>query len=150
MIRQARTGTLRRDHGELAFHEHELPSTPEIIDLLRPVQEMPAPGRNGHAGLDAPVQRGAAHKIQILCRLLTELVGPVAPLLCEEKILTVGGLSGPRQTDEVIQGLAQEIEYPREAHECVRRAQQALLAVETAEHTRMPEPPVLVGSPSPT
>lgn len=36
LIRKSRDGTLRLDAGAVAFHEHELPSTQEVLDLLSP------------------------------------------------------------------------------------------------------------------
>ena len=126
LIRQTRTGTVRLDRGVLAFREHELPSTEEILDLLSPLHATLAPVKRGGAGETGLASSGVAANAQILCNLLTEYLGPVAPLLCDETISAADGLSGSRQLDDVIESLAQEIEDPEEAREFRKRARLAL------------------------
>lgn len=145
LIRETRTGTVRLDCGALAFHEHELPSTDEILDLLSPLHAALAPAERGHADAPGPGTAKAAGNAQILCNLLTEYLGPVAPLICDETICSADGLSGSRQLDQVIQGLAQEIEDPGEAREFTRRARQALDRGDEKETagTGLPGPPAV-------
>lgn len=141
LIRQSRNGTLRLDLGAVVFHEHELPSTPEILDLLSPLRAARQASPDHATGAEA-VPAGVAGQAQILCSLLTEFIGPVAPLVCEEKMVSGNGVAGPGQMDDVIHALAREIENTQEAEEFVRRARQALQTGEgpKGSATVAPEP----------
>lgn len=60
--------------------------------------------------------------VKALCSIVTDYLGPVAPIVCEEKISEAGGLHDLRQLQAVIHALAQEISERNEADRFVVRA----------------------------
>ena len=124
LVRHTRSCSVRVDDGAVSFHEHELPSTAELLEQLSPLQDLGVTTSQQGAGGSLP--NGVAGHAQILCNLLTEFIGPVAPLVCEEKIVSADGLAAPEQLAQVIHELALEIDDPEEARQFVNRAEQAL------------------------
>jgi hypothetical protein len=124
LIRHTRSCSVRVDDGAVSFHEHELPSTAELLEQLSPLQDLGETASQRGPGSSLP--DGVAGHAQILCNLLTEFIGPVAPLVCEEKIVSADGLAAPEQLAQVIHELALEIDDPEEARQFVNRAEQAL------------------------
>ena len=124
LVRHTRSCSVRVDDGAVSFHEHELPSTAELLEQLSPMQDLGETASKQEPGASLP--DGVAGHAQILCSLLTEFIGPVAPLVCEEKIVSADGLAAPEQLAQVIHKLALEIDDPEEARQFVDRAQQAL------------------------
>lgn len=126
LIRHTRSCSVRVDDGAVSFHEHELPSTAELLEQLSPLQDLGETASKQGPG--SSLADGVAGHAQILCNLLTEFIGPVAPLVCEEKIVSADGLAAPEQLAQVIHELALEIDDPEEARQFVNRAEQALQA----------------------
>ena len=124
LIRHTRSCSVRVDDGAVSFHEHELPSTAELLEQLSPLHDLGETASQQGPGSTLP--DGVAGHAQFLCNLLTEFIGPVAPLVCEEKIVSAGALAAPDQLAQVIHELAREIDDPEEARQFVNRAEQAL------------------------
>ena len=66
-----------------------------------------------------------------LCGLVSDYLGPVAEILCQEKIAEVGGLNGRHELDSVIRHLAREIDEQREAEQFLSRARAHFAAAMT-------------------
>jgi hypothetical protein len=121
LIRQMRAGTVRLDDGAIPHREQDLPATDAILALLRPgapEQDPAAPA----AGTAPDPQRARA----LLCELLAGYLGPVAPLICEEKILAMGDAGGPAQWLAALEEIAREIDDRHEAEEFLRQARRQL------------------------
>ena len=113
--------------GEIADpKEAEEFRTLAVRELTVPVgaTQTPAPVTVPDVQLPAPREAAAA-----LCGLVTDYLGPVAPIVCEEKIAAVGGLVGRRQLEAVIQNLALEIDERTEAQQFIDRARERFRAV---------------------
>jgi hypothetical protein len=105
--------SLRRDDSVISFHARDLPSTPEILRLLK--QQTPT----------VSVATGSIDTTQVrelLCQLLHDYLGPVAPMVCDEVLdhgrrpFTVEGLAA------IIAELGKEIDSMEEAREFEQRA----------------------------
>jgi len=115
-------GSCRRSETVLSFHTNELPSTSDILLLLKkrspqPMgQESPAPG----------AQINSMRATKILCELLHDYVGPVAPIICEDVIDNGAKIRTCADLESAIGSLAEEIDSSAEAAEFINRARENL------------------------
>ena len=85
---------------------------------MRPVNAFPV----SYSGNEMVCLQDTTGLAEALCGIVSDYLGPVAPILCEEKIGAVGGLVGRQQLEAVIQNLALEIGERGEAQQFVSRA----------------------------
>ncbi len=140
LIREMHTGDLRLDPSAIPYHAQELPSTAHIMELLKPgvgqtVQHQAAAAPKA----PATTPLNGADRGQRLCALLTDYIGPVAPLVCEEKVAILGGLDNPKNAQGIVTALAGEIQDAEEARQFISRALQML---QTAQTPPPASPPV--------
>ncbi len=101
-----------------------MPPTAEILLALRPwARPEDVGGLAAAPDRPAPDQAGDGPK---LCDLLSEFVGPIAPVLCSDAIRAAGGLGDEARMQRVILTLAQEIENEAEAAQFIDRARRML------------------------
>ena len=121
-ILQMSSGSCRRNDTVLSFHASDLPSTSDILLLLKkrspqPMgQESPAPG----------AQIDSMRATKILCELLHDYVGPVAPIICEDVIDNGAKIRTCADLESAIGNLAEEIDSSAEATEFINRARENL------------------------
>ncbi len=132
LIRQMVSADVRLDDSAIPYHERELPPTERILAVLEPgtwasVNDSATTPAASHGTMPADIQG----KAQALCELLTDYIGPAAPLVCEEKLSTFAALDNPQSIDSAITNLAAEIQDSREAREFDSRAR--LLLQETSD-----------------
>lgn len=131
LIRAMKTGDMRLDDRAIADSTIELPPTALILEWfkpgapvkdvpVKPMFDLPAPGANRQRSI------ARADGAEALCNLLTDFLGPIAPLVCEEKISASGGLDTPQRIEVVIRSLAAEIQNSREAEEFIAQAHSLL------------------------
>jgi hypothetical protein len=125
-ILQMSHGSCRRNDTVLTFHACDLPSTSDILLLLQnrslqPMgQESPGPSPAPGAQIDS---RSAT---KILCDLLHDYVGPVAPIICEDVIDNGAKIRTSADLESAIGSLAEEIDSSAEAAEFINRARENL------------------------
>ena len=121
------SGTYRRDDTSLAFHFGDLPPTTEILRILRERRLESTAGSDSAAilGRDDSRERAvdAQRSIKLLCDLLHDYLGPVAPLICDD-LTQRGNLRTSADLDAAIIKLAAEIESSSESQEFIQRARQ--------------------------
>jgi len=103
MIRQMRAGTYRLDdeHTPLRNAGITLPPSQTLLLLLAEEDE---------------IEASDCEWVQdVLCKVLADYMGPIAPLVCRETVEAVGGLDSPEQVERVIDRLAREIDNSAEA-----------------------------------
>lgn len=107
-LREMQTGTFRVDDSLLELHSTAPPPTADLIAALHPTHgKVPASdATERHAG----VTFDAAAVGSSLCSIVSDYLGPVAPIVCEEKIAEVGGLRGREELEAAIRNLAWEID----------------------------------------
>lgn len=71
----------------------------------------------------------AAQAASALCSIVAEYLGPVAPIVCEDKIAEVGGLKGRQELESTIRKLAGEIGTNAEAEQFVARARKTFKTI---------------------
>ena len=125
-ILQMSHGTCRRDDTPLSFHSKDLPSTGDILELLKNRSQAPetkdkpmaAPASGGEINSDSAVK--------ILCEILHDYVGPVAPIICEDVTENGARIHTGADIEEAIESLAEEIDSTAEAAQFINRARQSL------------------------
>ncbi len=142
-LRQMSWGTFRVEDSLVPLQSSGLPPTNEILASLSPfadldsfkVETKPASAAGSTPNREA----------RTLCSLLSRYLGPVAPMLCAEKITAAGGLHNSDQLDRVLRQLAQEIGSAKEAEEFMTLARGelgALLQLRSPEGAKpMADPP---------
>ena len=121
-ILQMSQGTFRRDDSPLSFHSGDLPPTRDILTLLKnrpaqPAAQMPPS--------DSPAPGSAIYSEQaakILCEILHDYVGPVAPIICEDVTENGAKLRTSADLEKAIESLAEEIDSSAESTEFIQRA----------------------------
>jgi hypothetical protein len=121
-IRKINALTLRIEDNATPSNATDMPATADILHALSPwtSQEDAA---SAPAGRPSPGQGGEGSG---LCDLLSQFIGPIAPVLCSEAISAAGGLGDEARKQQVILTLAKEIENEREATQFVERARRLL------------------------
>ncbi len=129
MILQMSYGSCRRADTVLSFHSKDLPSTSDILLLLKKrsppstVGESPRPPSSPSSQIDS-VLAG-----QILCELLHDYVGPVAPIICDDITDNGAKIHTREDLESAIGNLANEIDSSVEAEEFINRARENLRAI---------------------
>lgn len=91
-LRQYKTGGLRFAPGPIPPYRSELPSAEEVLDYLQPADDeaLPAPTSAPTEEATAPPTSGplglSEQNKSILLEELTELIGPMAIIVCQEKL----------------------------------------------------------------
>ena len=120
-------GQLEQVLGQLA---HEIDDAGEANEFVSVAHREIGP-LLAHAPLDASESGSpqttagafdAAQAASALCGIVADYLGPVAPIICEEKIAEVGGLKGRQELESAIRELAGEIGANAEAQQFVTRA----------------------------
>ena len=62
----------------------------------------------------------------VLCKVLGEYMGPIAPVICSEAVEAVGGLDSQEKIQQVVEQIALEIDSPAEAQRFRVQAQSEL------------------------
>lgn len=71
----------------------------------------------------------AVQAASALCSIVADYLGPVAPIVCEDKIAEVGGLKGRQEIESTIRKLAGEIGANAEAEQFVARARKTFKTI---------------------
>ena len=126
MIPQMSYGSCRRNDTIFSFHSKDLPSTSDILLLLKEHKPLPTARESPAPSAPPGPQFDSMRAEKILCELLHDYVGPVATILYEDitdsgaKIRTRAGL------ESAIGNLAREIDSSTEAAEFIIRARENL------------------------
>ncbi len=125
-ILQMSYGSCRRNETVISFHTNELPPTSDILLLLK--RHTPQPAVQGATSPSpAPgAQIDSMHATKILCELLHDYVGPVAPIICEDVIDNGAKIRTCADLESAIGSLAEEIDSSAEAAEFINRARENL------------------------
>lgn len=119
-IRKITALTVRLEDSATLLGGRDMPSTAEIMLVLRPWASPEAvSGVSAAPDPHAPHQEADGPK---LCDLLSQFLGPIAPVLCSDAIRDAGGLTDEARRQQVILTLAQEIEDEAEAAQFIDRA----------------------------
>ncbi len=119
MIRKMHSGSFRLEEGASAHRGlgGQLPPSDTLLSLLMVEEEG-----------DAKVS-DCQWVQSVLCKMLKEYMGPIAPLVCQETIDSAGGLDSPDKCRQVVEKLAHEIDDMAEAESFRSRAHAELAAV---------------------
>lgn len=115
MIRNMRTGTFRLEDKAMPSRRGgaNLPSSEALLSML--------------ANEDGDSQVSDCTWVQdVICKVLAEYMGPIAPLMCRETIKSAGGIDSPDKVKRVIDELAQEIDDVAEAKRFLAQTQAEL------------------------
>lgn len=63
---------------------------------------------------------------KVLCNVLRDYIGPIAPVVCRDKVEAAGGIDSPERVKRVVEALAGEIDDTAEAERFRARAQAEL------------------------
>jgi hypothetical protein len=142
LVREMREGSYRREAVAVPHRSKQLPPTEEILALLAgdDVSSLAEPHAASEAGIEpSPTVEIAtdhppplplafdpkrAHKA--LCELLSDYLGPICSMVCEESEERLGGVHNPRDLEVLIDLLAREIAAPEEAEQFTVRARERL------------------------
>ena len=124
------SGTYRFESTGLSGVNQDLPSTPEILNLLRTPQAA-SEAKAAVAAAKANASGISVEDQDKICRelknLLAEHLGPIAGMVFDEALGGAGGFcSTPERTQDFINKLADDIDDPAEAAEFREKANEAL------------------------
>ena len=132
LISHLKTGSYRVEDVAVDHHAKELPSSEKILDLLSdscaPAKSV-EPNRAGHASPSKTTKFNTSKAGKMLCALLQEYLGPIAPMVCEEAVLSVGEVRTLGHLHTLVDRLAQEIDAPEEAKSFTNQALEQLKGV---------------------
>ena len=114
LIRKMRTGTYRVDDAVTPHRRFgaKLPSSDALLSLL---------AEDGDIGVS-----DCQWVQEVLCKVLADYMGPIAPLVCRDTVKAAGGIDSPEQVKRVVEDLAQEIDNLAEAERFRAQAQAEL------------------------
>lgn len=95
--------TSRFDNSLSASPQPDLPTTPELLELLERAVPPAEAEQAGHA------DQVSEETIAAIARILTEYVGPIGPLLCKSLVGAPGGVHSVADAENMIEKLAGEI-----------------------------------------
>jgi len=119
MIRNMRSGTFRLEDRAIPNRRGgaNLPSTEVLLSML--ADDADDKYDNG--------QISDYHWVQdVICKVLADYMGPIAPLMCRETIKAAGGIDSPDKVRRVIDELAREIDDMAEAKRFLTQTQAEL------------------------
>jgi hypothetical protein len=130
LVSNISSGSYRFEATNLVGSSHDVPSTPEILNLLRSPYAVKVPGStvSSPASDDDVIREG---KKNILCRelksLLAEHMGPIADMVFDDVVDEVGDFcSTPQLTQDLINKLSEEIDDASEVRQFKNKAYVAL------------------------
>lgn len=118
LVKQMGHAEVRVDPNAIAYGNKPLPPTDEILASLRSAVAVSASA--GVGGLNTAEVRS------VLCELLTDYLGPAAPIICDEKMAALGPTVSPAAVDLAVRELAEEIDDEQEAGQFQQLARQRL------------------------
>lgn len=122
-IRKMRTGTYRMEESVTAHRRlgANLPPSEVLFSLmLEGGNEEETDEAGGTAVSDCQWVQ------DVLCKMLAEYMGPIAPLVCRETVKAAGGIDSSDKVKRVVETLSQEIDNPSEAERFRSRARTEL------------------------
>lgn len=126
ILREMRSAAVRIDNNAIAYHTENMPPTTVLLSMLETgTQQAPAvsgkrPSASGSSGMEK-------ERVKIiLSQLLTEYLGPIAPMCCEQVLDAMGNSLDVDQQRAAVQQLATEAGSPEEARAFTERARQQL------------------------
>jgi hypothetical protein len=125
-VRKITALTFRLEDNAAQAGGADMPPTADIMHALRPSADF-----EDVDAAAAPMDRLAAGQAgdgPKLCELLSQFVGPIAPVLCTETIRAAGGLGDEARREQVIFALAKEIGNETEAAQFIESARKILSA----------------------
>jgi len=126
LLREMQSAVVRVEDEAVPFHSESVPPTTVLMAMLEgdTARQVPVGDETPQAGggTDLETQRITA----VLADLLSEYLGPVAPVFCEQ---VVGSLARPLNHDRLVSAvekLATEAGGPQEAEDFRKRAREQL------------------------
>jgi hypothetical protein len=115
LIRRMGKGTYRLDDSVMRHSRPgvTLPSSDAVLSLL--------------SDETVAAQGGQCEWVHsVLCKVLADFMGPIAPLVCRQTVSAVGGIDSPEKVRRVVDDLAKEIDNGAEAERFKAQAQKEL------------------------
>jgi hypothetical protein len=131
LISNIARGSYRFEASNLVENSHDLPPTPELLNLLR----NPLAGNESGSAVSSPATNHDAINEErkfILCQelksLLAEYMGPFAEIVFDDTVDEVGDFcSTPQLTQDLINKLSEEIDNPSEVEHFRKKAYNVLI-----------------------
>ena len=126
MLREMRSASVRVDNNAISYHSENIPPTAVLLSMLETeTQKAPAASRKRPAAMGASGME--IEKVRtILSQLLTEYLGPIAPMFCEQVLDSMGNSLDSDRLRAAVQQLAAEAGGPEEARAFTERAWEQL------------------------
>jgi len=119
--------TYRLDNSALSFYSKDLPSTNDILMLLKQriipaAAETASPSTQPSGGAEI----NSDQVMPVLCHILHDYLGPAAPVICEDVTDSGATIHTGADLAKAIEELSKEIDSAVEAGEFLNRARQEL------------------------
>jgi hypothetical protein len=122
ILREMRSAAVRVENGAIAFHSSSLAPTPVLLALME-ADEIPDSDPSHPPREALPAVTPQFEKVRaILSRLLTEYLGPLAPMCCEQVLESLGNSLDGDRLGLAIGRMAAEAGSPEEARAFTERA----------------------------
>lgn len=122
MLQEMVSGTVRTDDTAVAYHSDQLPPTDALLTMLEASPE-PATFANAAAQAQSGRLGPEAEKVKlVLGRLLTDFMGPVAPMVCDQYLGQLGTSIDSGRLRALVDQLAAEIGDSEEARTFTEQA----------------------------
>jgi hypothetical protein len=122
VLREMQWATVRVDGNAIAYHSEAMPPTPTLLGLLSS-DTQPASRVNGKRLDSAGLSNVDSERVKkILSELLSEYLGPIAPMFCEQVLESVGDSLDPKRLRMAVEKMAAEAGGTEEVRDFTNRA----------------------------
>lgn len=129
MLQEMQSAKVRVDDNAISLRSENMPPTSELLTLI----ETETPDASDESGKRSPATRVLTPKVEeakgILSQLLTEYMGPIAPMYCEQVLDSLGNSLDGDNLLIAVDKMAKEAGGPAEAQAFTEQALKKLRKV---------------------
>ena len=133
LIQELVAGTYHLDPKGILRSDKDMVPTEELLRLMagEGTARVASVPTDNAAPSTHPAATGATPERvrETLCELLSDYLGPISPVICEEALTAIGGVNSGEQANRVIAHLSRQIDDPDEARSFEASARKQLLAL---------------------
>jgi hypothetical protein len=123
ILRDMRTAAVRVEGHAISYHSEHMPPTAVLMAMLETDSSDQAEAGGESTGASGGAAVGVADRVKtVLSQLLSEYLGPVAPICCEQVMESLGNPSDADRLRLAVEKMAAEAGSPEEAQAFTLRA----------------------------
>jgi hypothetical protein len=126
LLRETHSAAVRIESTPVSYHSDEVPETDVLLAMLESDTQQTPTASTTPPGVPTVSSAETARIRAILSSLLTEYLGPMAPMCCDDVLEAVGSPLDANRLSEAVKQMAAEAGGPDEARAFTERAWKAL------------------------